>query len=133
MPSNAEQCRCGSKRVKLRATVGVDIATYFFMSFFRNEERKEVGLNESRVEESDEESDDGNGDNVDCPEQDEGTGRAQRHNDDLGAHDGWVKLLYHDVNLFEDQLEIMVELTSFCLVEAIGLGYFPFHTEEGYG
>lgn len=24
----------------------------------------------------------------------------------------------------------MVEVTSFCLVEAIGMGYFPFHTEE---
>lgn len=68
--SSAENCRCASKKVNIGATVGADKATYYFMYFFCNVDRAEVGLYESRVPDSDEESKDVDGDNLDCPEQD---------------------------------------------------------------
>lgn len=38
----------------------------------------------------------------------------------------------HDVLSFDEKLETVLEVASFCLVEAISLAFFPYQTEERY-
>lgn len=50
----------------------------------------------------------------------------------LREDDGWVKLKFCNYLSIEEQLYSVLELVSFCLVEPITLGYFPFQTQDGW-
>lgn len=62
------------------------------------------------------------------PQDDDG---AESSKDNLGIDDAWIEFHFRNYASFEDQLDSMLEIFIFPVVEPVRIGFLQFQTEEG--
>lgn len=115
--------RCAEERNKLKGTEGQGMASYVVKSLF--EEVNGIGGTNSGQGTSGDVSTDvvedtlgDENDTVGCSE-----------DDDMGPDDAWVRCKHRNYDAIEEQLDAVLEVCSFSLLDPVSLGFFPFHSE----
>lgn len=124
---------CASRRMKLEETGGKEVVRNLLSLLFeivtcppnRGEDgvrNGNDGVQDGTSEESGEEADGGEQDTDGCT-----TGET------FGPDEAWVRLKVRDVLQVEEQLDAVLELGMFCVLDPISLGFFPFRGVDGMG
>lgn len=128
---------CAAARLKLFGTEGRMVAAYVMQALFElvnvpvYSSNNSAGTTERALNGSVSELIASHGDGEDYGDQagDAEDGGNGSDYEDMAEEDAWVRCKFAQYHCIGEQLDTVVELLSFCILEPITLGFFPFHTE----